>query len=68
MVNEEPGKQAISALTDEETIRGKCPQCGSPVRSKLYYVSGRGYFTAWICDNASPVLPDDPVCDYRRIL
>jgi hypothetical protein len=59
---------AASALTEEETIRGKCPCCGGIVRSRLLYTQGHGYWVEWICDNASPVAPDDPVCEWRKVL
>jgi hypothetical protein len=59
---------AAASLEDEETLRGKCPLCQAPVRSRLVYVAGRGTYVLWRCDNSSPTLADDPTCDFMQVL
>lgn len=43
-----------------DDVRGRCPDCGGLIVSRVYYVTGRGYVIVW--EGA------EQGCNYRRVL
>ena len=59
-------KEADSVtLPDPSWVRGRCPLCGAPVVSNLYYVGGKGYILRWECWLS---IGEYVSCSYRKVL
>lgn len=58
-------RKAPASQPDPALVRGRCPSCGDPLVSQLYYVRGKGYLIRWECWRSQG---DSPSCDYQVVL